>query len=147
MGAVCDVYDAITSNRPYKDGWDPVPAMRSLVQWAHAGQFDTRIVKRFGDMMGPFPIGSLVRLRSQRLAVVNASTSAARSRLCVTAFYCCASQKLLPPEVVDLPDGRGGDAIQDIESNAVWRFQGLDTLWAGALAEPGRGARGLASPR
>jgi HD-GYP domain-containing protein (c-di-GMP phosphodiesterase class II) len=23
MGAVCDVYDAITSNRPYKAGWDP----------------------------------------------------------------------------------------------------------------------------
>jgi len=23
MGAVCDVYDAITSNRPYKNGWDP----------------------------------------------------------------------------------------------------------------------------
>ena len=26
MGAVCDVYDAITSNRPYKAGWDPAEA-------------------------------------------------------------------------------------------------------------------------
>jgi HD-GYP domain-containing protein (c-di-GMP phosphodiesterase class II) len=24
MGAVCDVYDAVTSNRPYKARWDPV---------------------------------------------------------------------------------------------------------------------------
>lgn len=25
MAAVCDVYDAITSNRPYKEGWNPPP--------------------------------------------------------------------------------------------------------------------------
>jgi HD-GYP domain-containing protein (c-di-GMP phosphodiesterase class II) len=25
MGAVCDVYDAVTSNRPYKAGWDRAP--------------------------------------------------------------------------------------------------------------------------
>ncbi|HEX3140043.1 MAG TPA: HD-GYP domain-containing protein, partial [Rhizobacter sp.] len=28
MGAVCDVYDAITSNRPYKNAWDPAEAIR-----------------------------------------------------------------------------------------------------------------------
>ncbi|MEP6969921.1 MAG: HD-GYP domain-containing protein, partial [Betaproteobacteria bacterium] len=28
MGAVCDVYDAITSNRPYKAGWDPSESLR-----------------------------------------------------------------------------------------------------------------------
>ncbi len=27
MGAVCDVYDAITSNRPYKAGWDPADSL------------------------------------------------------------------------------------------------------------------------
>jgi HD-GYP domain-containing protein (c-di-GMP phosphodiesterase class II) len=29
MGAVCDVYDAITSNRPYKAGWDPAESNAS----------------------------------------------------------------------------------------------------------------------
>ena len=27
MGALCDVYDAITSNRPYKAGWDPAESV------------------------------------------------------------------------------------------------------------------------
>ena len=28
IGAVCDVYDAIASNRPYKAGWDPAESLR-----------------------------------------------------------------------------------------------------------------------
>ncbi|MFX5578836.1 HD domain-containing phosphohydrolase, partial [Acinetobacter baumannii] len=38
MGAVCDVYDAITSNRPYKAGWDPARSIRHMA--ASAGHFD-----------------------------------------------------------------------------------------------------------
>ena len=30
MGAVCDVYDAITSDRPYKAGWDPAESLRKM---------------------------------------------------------------------------------------------------------------------
>lgn len=30
MGAICDVYDAITSNRPYKSGWDPAESIRKM---------------------------------------------------------------------------------------------------------------------
>src|SRR5256885_8513521 len=29
MTAICDVYDAITSDRPYKKGWPPSEALRS----------------------------------------------------------------------------------------------------------------------
>jgi len=40
MGAVCDVYDAITSNRPYKSGWDPAESLRKMAEWA-SGHFIT----------------------------------------------------------------------------------------------------------
>ena len=33
MGAVCDVYDAITSNRPYKRGWDPAESIARMAEW------------------------------------------------------------------------------------------------------------------
>lgn len=33
MGAVCDVYDTITSNRPYKAGWEPGISMQRMAQW------------------------------------------------------------------------------------------------------------------
>ena len=49
MGAVCDVYDAITSNRPYKAGWDPAESVLNMVtetakQWI--GLFDGRVPPR-----------------------------------------------------------------------------------------------------
>ncbi|MGH8323543.1 MAG: HD-GYP domain-containing protein, partial [Steroidobacteraceae bacterium] len=30
MGAVCDVYDAVTSDRPYKSAWDPAEALSQM---------------------------------------------------------------------------------------------------------------------
>ena len=42
MGAVCDVYDAITSNRPYKQGWDPAESI------AQHGRVAPRPLRRGG---------------------------------------------------------------------------------------------------
>ena len=42
MAAICDVYDAITSDRPYKRGWDPSESLRRMAEWSHA-HFDTRL--------------------------------------------------------------------------------------------------------
>src|SRR5690606_37008692 len=33
MGALCDVYDAVTSDRPYKKGWNPAEAIHRMAQW------------------------------------------------------------------------------------------------------------------
>lgn len=35
MTTICDVYDAITSNRPYKAGWPPNVALQHMSQWCH----------------------------------------------------------------------------------------------------------------
>ena len=46
MGAVCDVYDAITSDRPYKKGWDPAEALAGLRRtYADRGV----VLERIGD--------------------------------------------------------------------------------------------------
>jgi putative nucleotidyltransferase with HDIG domain len=68
MGAICDVYDAITSNRPYKAGWDPGESLRRMAGWQ--GHFDTELLKAFVRGLGIYPVGTLVRLSSDRLAVV-----------------------------------------------------------------------------
>ena len=69
MGAVCDVYDAITSNRPYKQGLGSRRVDRANGQWRR-GHFDETIFQAFVKSLGIYPTGSLVRLRSGRLAVV-----------------------------------------------------------------------------
>jgi HD-GYP domain-containing protein (c-di-GMP phosphodiesterase class II) len=42
MGAVCDVYNAITSNHPCKEGWCPTNSLR-MAEWARAGQFNEAV--------------------------------------------------------------------------------------------------------
>ncbi len=68
MGAVCDVYDAITSNRPYKAGWEPGVSLQRMAGWE--GHFDVKVFKAFVKSVGIYPIGSMVKLKSGRLAVV-----------------------------------------------------------------------------
>ena len=76
MGAVCDVYDAITSNRPYKNGWDPAESLRKMAEWSN-GHFDPTVFQAFVKSLGIYPIGSLVKLKSGRLgSVLNQSNAA-----------------------------------------------------------------------
>ncbi|MBC8056357.1 MAG: HD-GYP domain-containing protein, partial [Rhizobiales bacterium] len=68
MGAICDVYDAVSSTRPYKAAWDPADSIARMASWA--GHFDPTLFAVFVRSLGIYPTGSLVRLRSGRLAVV-----------------------------------------------------------------------------
>ncbi len=47
--AVADVYDALTSERPYKRAWDP-PAALEEIQRLAGTHFDPDIVDRFGEL-------------------------------------------------------------------------------------------------
>ncbi len=131
MGAVCDVYDAITSNRPYKAGWDPAESIVRMTEWAKQGQFDAPLVHAFVTSLGIYPTGSLVRLQSGRLAVVVEQNPAALASPQVKVFYSTSAQQPLVPELIDLNRPGCLERISARESNAVWKFKHLDELWAG----------------
>lgn len=128
MGAVCDVYDAITSNRPYKAGWDPADSIQKMAQWAKDGHFDERIFQAFVKSIGIYPTGSLVKLKSGRLAIVVEQGSASLLKPVVKVFYSTKASEPLVPELLDL--GRSADEIVSRESPAAWGFKNLDGLWA-----------------
>jgi HD-GYP domain-containing protein (c-di-GMP phosphodiesterase class II) len=67
MGAVCDVYDAVTSNRPYKAGWCPAESIKRMAEWK--GHFDPLVFQAFVKSLGIYPIGTLVRLESASSAL------------------------------------------------------------------------------
>ncbi|MBY0411208.1 MAG: HD-GYP domain-containing protein, partial [Burkholderiaceae bacterium] len=55
MTAICDVYDAITSDRPYKRGWDPAQSLRRMAEWTN-DHFDPRLFQAFVKSIGIYPI-------------------------------------------------------------------------------------------
>lgn len=133
MTAICDVYDAITSNRPYKAGWPPAESLRRMAEWSN-DHLDKQLFETFVQTVGIYPVGSLVRLRSGRLAVVSEPSSKSLTTPRVVVFYCTQEQRILNPQLLDLSVPRQ-DRIIGQEDPANWPFSNLDALWQkGAVA-------------
>jgi HD-GYP domain-containing protein (c-di-GMP phosphodiesterase class II) len=135
MGAVCDVYDAITSNRPYKTGWDPAESLRKMAEWAN-GHFDGKVFQAFVKSLGIYPIGSLVRLSSGRLGVVVEQTGKSLTMPTVKVFFSTKSNMRIVPELVDLSVPGASEKISSREDPAKWRFADLNEMWSGLSKTP-----------
>ena len=130
MGAVCDVYDAITSNRPYKAGWPPSESLRKMAEWA-TGHFDQHVFQAFVKSLGIYPIGSLIRLASGRLGLVIDQSEKSLLTPCIKVFYSTLAQARILPEVIDLSRPGCHEKIAGREDPAKWDFPDLNELWSG----------------
>ncbi len=134
MGAVCDVYDAITSNRPYKEGWDPAESLAKMAQWTH-GHLDAAIFQAFVRSLGIYPTGSLVRLSNGKLAVVVEQSKSLLKPVVKTVFSTTSNERV-QPQLIDLsaPDCRW--QIEKRENPKDWKIPDLDAVWMDELANP-----------
>lgn len=128
MGAVCDVYDAITSNRPYKAGWDPAESIRKMTEWCN-GHFDAKVFQSFIKSIGIYPIGSLVRLSSGRLAVVTEQSEKSLLTPNVKVFFSTKANAYIQPEVIHLSRPGTTEKIISREDAATWGIKNLDQFW------------------
>jgi hypothetical protein len=128
MGAICDVYDAITSNRPYKAGWDPAQSIARMASWK--GHFDPALFGAFVQSLGIYPTGSLVRMASGKLAVVAEQNPGMLVAPVVVVFFSLKSQLHVTPTRVDLAAPGTHDRIVAREEGGSERFPHLDELWA-----------------
>jgi len=129
MSTVCDVYDAITSNRPYKAGWDPAESIRMMTTW-RPHHFDEHVFQAFVKSVGIYPVGSLLRLSSGRLAVVTEQAGKSLVTPIVKVFFSTKSQSYIPPEIVDLSRPGCPEKIAGREDAAKWGIKELDRYWA-----------------
>lgn len=132
MGAICDVYDAITSNRPYKHGWEPAESIRKMAEWT--GHFDPDVFQAFVKTIGIYPVGSLVRLESNRLGVITEQTDKSLLTPKVKVFFSIKSNGRIVPEIVDLSKPACKDKIISHESPEKWDIPDIRQLWSGLPA-------------
>jgi putative nucleotidyltransferase with HDIG domain len=128
MGAVCDVYDAVTSNRPYKDGWEPGVSLQRMAQWAD--HFDDTVFKAFVKSIGIYPIGSMVKLKSGRLAVVVDQSSTSLLSPIVKVFFTTKTKSRIPVEVLDLSKQNAQDSIVGHEDPVLWGIHDIRDIWS-----------------
>lgn len=119
MGAVCDVYDAITSDRCYKSGWAPAEAIRKMAEWKN-GHFDEAVFQAFVKTVGIYPVGTLVKLKSGRLGVVTDQSEKSLLKPKVKVFFSGRSKEPIPLEIVNLAHSQ--DAIDGVENPVTWGF-------------------------
>lgn len=134
MGAVCDVYDAITSNRPYKNGWDPAESLHKMAEWSK-GHFDEHIFQAFIKSIGIFPVGSLVRLQSGKIGVVIDQSESLLAPI-VKTFYSVKTKERIAPGIINLATTHNPDKIIATEDPAKWNFRDLTQLWSGLPQKP-----------
>jgi putative nucleotidyltransferase with HDIG domain len=128
LGAICDVYDAMTSERVYKGACAPVEAVTEMAAWH--GHFDPALLFTFMQSIAVFPPGMLVRLRSNRLALV-LENKRRSSRPRVLAFYATGARDFVKPEVVVIEDSLVNDSIVATARPEEW---GIDD-WARVLQD------------
>ncbi len=120
MTAICDVYDALTSERPYKHGWDPADALCQMASWE--GHFDRRLLLAFVKTLGIYPVGSVVRLESGLAGLVIRQNPADLTRPVLKVMHARQQHDIGSNDVLDLMAWPRTDSIvrrgQDTSSSS-----------------------------
>lgn len=134
MAAIVDVYDALTSERSYHKAIPAADALRKIYEWSKF-HFNPVFAQDFMRCVGIYPVGTMVKLESGRLAVVIEAHESNLLAPKVNVFFSTRSNAYIKPETVDLSRGLGfggGDKIVGHESAAKWQVDPMRFL---SLAE------------
>ncbi|MBV2181352.1 MAG: HD-GYP domain-containing protein [Castellaniella sp.] len=123
MGAVCDVYDAVTSNRPYKKGWDPAFALFKMMSWE--GHFDPEILQAFIRTVGRYPVGSIISLTDSELGLAVAQNRDTPELPVVKVFYSIRWSHAIPERRVDLAEPDCPSRVLPVRFPVDWAQSGL----------------------
>lgn len=128
MAAICDTYDLLVAGKDQRSGLDPAEAIRHMGE--HCDGLDPEIMVDFIEMVGIFPIGAFVELRSGRLAMVVDEDPTERALPTVFTFWSKPLGKKIKSEAIMLSQCYGADEIVGIA-----QLGGLDLPPLGALRQ------------
>lgn len=130
MAAICDSYDNFISGAEQLDPAQAIVRLREQPE-----KFDAFLIERFVEAVGVYPIGSFVRLRSQRLAMVVDEDPADTSLPTVRTFWSLPLAKRLKGQTIALAHCYGDDAIEGVADLAGLDLPDLDTLREKLMAD------------
>lgn len=102
IAAVVDIYDAITSDRCYHKAKPAHEALQFLYLISQKGHLDPALVQRFIQVVGIYPVGSVVELNTGELAVVRRAHHDAPLQPCVVLVKGPGNTLLPRPHDMDL---------------------------------------------
>ncbi|TIH19943.1 HD-GYP domain-containing protein [Marinifilum sp. JC120] len=98
--SICDSYDALTSDRPYREALTPNAAIKHLYSMANSS-FHPRYLESFIKCVGIYPVGCFVKLSDGRYGVVVTNTPKAPLLPQVKIVF-NSRFRAIHPEFVDL---------------------------------------------
>lgn len=128
MAAICDTFEFLLSPTGTAVPLDPAAAIAHMK--AMSGAFDEEILRLFIESIGLYPVGSFVRLHSDRLAMVIDEDHRDHTLPVVQAFYCLVAGQQIKPQRIELARSEETDRILEIADLA-----GLDLPDAAYLRE------------
>lgn len=119
MAAICDVYDALTSQRPYNVPLSASQALAKMQSWS--GHFDQLILREFVDSLGILPVGTLVKLDRNELAMVIGESPSDYAAPIVRSFRSLDHDSAITPEDIDTGRKKSRKVLS-IEDPEDWGF-------------------------
>ena len=110
MIAIVDVYDALTAKRVYKNDMSPIQAFK-ILRGDTPHCLDEDLVTRFIQCIGVHPVGTLVKLKSEKLGIVSKSNFAEPLKPIVKVFYSAKHQHYSEVHDVNLASKRVDDEL------------------------------------
>lgn len=101
MSSIVDVYDALTSERIYKDAWEPTFVLKKLIEWSQH-HFKTEQVHSFIRCLGIYPVGTLVEMESGRIGIVIEQHHSNLLHPTVRFIYNRSTRRYTEPRVIEL---------------------------------------------
>ncbi|GAA5215356.1 HD-GYP domain-containing protein [Corallincola platygyrae] len=114
MVSIVDIYDALTADRCYKRGMVPNAAL-GILKGLCPDQLDSDLVLEFIRCMSIYPVGTLVKLESEKLGIVIESNEKELTKPKVKVFYHTKYQRHIDVEFIDLADPKCNDKIASCE--------------------------------
>ncbi|TAN61627.1 HD-GYP domain-containing protein [bacterium] len=103
---ICDAYDALTTLRVYQQPHNPVEALKIMTNLS-GRHFNPETLKSFVNMIGLYPVGTLIRLSTNQIGVVTKLNHATPFTPSIKIIFGEDGKAVYPPLEMDLSTSTG----------------------------------------